>query len=135
MQRAGGRGATISGTGGAFGDGQPEGFGNEVGVEFAVAREGAVEASVYGVKAGIAFQQFFHDGVAFFEHHDFLAFAQELFHLFARQGVLADFDDRVGAFAAEDFHEVVVADAAGDDAEGFVGAVDVLVVGGIVRML
>ena len=44
--------------------------------------------------------------------------------LLLRQGVLGDLEDRIRAVAAESFHDVVVGDAGGDDAERRILAVD-----------
>ena len=117
------------GDSGAVGDIHAESLGDFFGVEFTIAADSFVDTAVDRFAfAKETFDVLFDEGLAIFEDEDFVDLVIELVEHVEGQGVLSDFDDRIGALAAgEILLEVVEGDASGDDAAAFVGAFEVLV--------
>ena len=82
-----------------------------------------------------AAQGFFDDGLSLLDDEQRLAFRRHAAHEFLRQRVLRYFEHRVRASVGIVLREVVVGDAAGDDAQRFVFSIGVTVEGACGRLL
>ena len=113
----------------AAGLGHSQGSRQQVGVQFPVAGQRAVQAAQnLAAFVQIAADQFFVDRIAFFHHQDLVAFGHHLLDRGAGDRILADFQYRVRTLAVGVvFHQVVVADTAGNDTQALVAAVFVAV--------
>ena len=113
-----------------------EGLPDAVGREFAGAGQGAVQtAGDLDAGGEDAVHAFFQKGLAFLQDEDAVAHSGELDYKILGERILGNLEDGVRAAVGIILHKVVVGDAAGDDAEGAVGAVLQTVVRGLCGIL
>ena len=107
-----------------------EGLGHFLGIQLAIATDGLVQASHDLLAfAEETFDLLFHERLAVFKHQDLIHLVIQLVDHVVRQRILGYLDHRVGALATgEVFHQVIVGDTRGDDAELLVRTIHVLVI-------
>ena len=92
--------------------------------QFSVAGQAAVQAAFNGNGRGIdAPQPFFYQRLAFFHDQDGLAVAGQFLGKFSGEGILGNLEHRIRTAVREVFHEVVIGNAAGNDAKALVRTV------------
>ena len=92
--------------------------------KFSVAGQAAVQAAFNGNGRGIdAPQPFFYQRLAFFHDQDGLAVAGQFLGQFSGEGILGNLEHRIRAAVRKVLHEVVIGNAAGNDAKALVRAI------------